>query len=54
MFGPYSNSVESNSFKRFLVRNGWKYFDRQKLNELFYERYKDKLEAKEIEEVEKD
>ena len=54
MFGPYSNSVESGSFKRFLVHNGWKYFDRQNLNELFQLKYYEKVEAKEIEQVESD
>ena len=43
MFGPYANSVPRNQFQQSLATDGWKYFDKQNLNELFSLKYKDAL-----------
>lgn len=39
MFGHFSNSVTREQFAHQLASDGWKYFDRKNLNELFYIKY---------------
>ena len=35
MFGPFENSISRERFKHQLAQDGWKYFDRRNLNQLF-------------------
>ena len=51
MFGPFANSIDSKSFIQSLEWNGWKYFDKATLNEMFAVHYRNKLETGEIEDL---
>ena len=44
MFGEFSNSVTRAAFRESLATDGWKYFDRKNLNELFSIKYQTALE----------
>ena len=44
MFGEFSNSVSREDFRESLATDGWKYFDRKNLNELFSIKYQVALE----------
>ena len=41
MFGQFSNSVTRDQFAHQLASDGWKYFDRKNLNELFFIKYQE-------------
>ena len=41
MFGEFSSSVHNDEFIAKLRADGWKYFDRRNLNQLFFEKLKE-------------
>ena len=51
MFGQYANSISRKDFQLNLQQEGWKYFELENLNELFSLFYQEKLEKKQITEV---
>ena len=51
MFGPFANSVTRKVFQQNLMKDGWKYFELNNLNELFSMKYAEKVEQKIISEV---